>query len=198
MVSFLFPKALTRVLMVYLLFWVLTLTVLPARAAEGVLPGGDFCLSGNEGKRCLSDYKGDVVLLYFGYMTCPDVCPTSLLMLSEAFKGLNTQTKNSTKVLFVTLDPERDQSEGLHNYLSYFNPGFLGLTGDIVQIRRAADQYGVQFQKVPIDSAIGYAIDHSAAIYLINAQGDWLGQFKHQTPVQDIVEGIIYAHQDIK
>jgi len=172
------------------------MTFLAPTCAEEVVPsGGDFCLTSSEGKRCLSDYKGDVVLLYFGYMTCPDVCPTSLLILSEVFKGLDTQTKNSTKVLFVTLDPERDHLEGLNTYLSYFNPRFLGFTGDIVQIKQVADQYGVQFQKVPIDSAVGYAIDHSAAVYLINARGDWLGQFKHQTSVQDIIDGILYAHQ---
>jgi len=163
--------------------------------AEELPVGGEFCLQAIEGERCLSDFRGKVVLLYFGYMTCPDVCPTSLSTLSQALQGLDAQIKNTTHVLFITLDPERDKIAELNAYLSYFSPSFSGLTGDIVTIKQIADRYGVQFQKVPLDSAIGYAIDHSAAVYLINGQGEWLGQFKHLTPPQDIVDGIVYAHQ---
>lgn len=163
--------------------------------AEEPPAGGDFCLQAMEGERCLSDFNGDVVLLYFGYMTCPDVCPTSLSILSQAFQGLDAQTKNSTHVLFVTLDPDRDGLLELNAYLTYFNPRFIGLTGDIVDIKQVADRYGAQFQKVSLDSVIGYAIDHSAAVYLIDGKGKWLGQFKHLTSPQDIVDGIVYAHQ---
>lgn len=178
----------------YLLIGLSCLSLQPA-SAETTPPGGNFCLQGSAGETCLADFKDKVVLLYFGYMTCPDVCPTSLSTLQQVKKGLNAQIKNSTQVIVITIDPERDTIAALNTYLSYFDPSFIGLTGDIVTIKQVADQYGVSYKKTPIDSAIGYAVDHSAAIYIIDRKGQWIGQFKHQTSVQDMIDGIHFVHQ---
>lgn len=135
--------------------------------------GGDFTLLGHDGQqKRLSDYKGKVVALFFGYTHCPDVCPTNLLTMADALKQLGDQA-HQVQVLFVSVDPERDTPQLLANYVPVFDPSFVGLTvqpeheADLVMIKQ---QYKIVSQKVEREDG-GYLVDHSAGIYLIDPDG---------------------------
>ncbi len=166
-----------------------------ASADEKRVFGGEFCLHSIEGEKCLSDFKQKLVLLYFGYTACPDICPTSLAVLTSAYQALPPAVAKEVVMLMVTLDPERDSEQKLADYVHYFHPTMLGLRGDAEQTQNIARQYGASYQKVPLSpSALGYVVDHSASIYLINQEGVLVGQFKHGSSKDDIVAGILYLH----
>lgn len=170
--------------------------VLPVElsAAEQTF-GGNFCLQSAQGSHCLSDHQGRVVLLYFGYTACPDICPTSLQTLSRAFAELPVAFQDKTDMIMVTLDPDRDGLEKLTSYLSFFHPKLIGLTGSALAIDQVVAQYGAKYEKINLSSSeLGYAIDHSASVYLIDPLGNLLGQFRHGAEVADIAQGVVYAH----
>ncbi len=145
------------------------------RQGSDLIPGagGDFTLQSVNGPVSLSDYKGKVVALYFGYMSCPDICPTSLYNLTEAIKLLSPEQAAKVQGIFVSVDFERDTPRALDIFVKGFNPGYVGLTGDNREhIDKIARQYNVIYEKVPLkDSAMGYVIDHSSVIYLIDQRG---------------------------
>jgi protein SCO1 len=135
--------------------------------------GGDFTLKSVKGPVSLNDFKGKVVALYFGYMSCPDICPTSLYGLTEAIKLLKPEQAAQVQGIFVSLDFERDTPRALDIFVKGFNPGYIGLTSDNKeQIDKIARQYNVIYEKVALeDSAMGYVIDHSSVIYIIDQRG---------------------------
>lgn len=155
--------------------------------------GGDFVLYSSRGKFSLKQLRGKVVLLYFGYTKCPDVCPTSLAILTQALNELSEDELKSVQAVFVSVDPKRDDFQVLDEYVSYFHPGLIGLTGSESEIREVAKLYDVQYEEVALEeSAIGYAVDHSALTYLITPNGKLRFMFPHQTPSFVIVEAIRY------
>ena len=119
--------------------------------------------------RTLADFKGHVVLVFFGYVQCPDVCPTILLELSEVRRSLGADGERVTGI-FVTVDPERDTPELLKAYLGNFGPGIVGLRGTPEQAREAAREFNVFYNKVPGKNG-GYTMDHTAGSYLFDAKG---------------------------
>lgn len=135
--------------------------------------GGDFTLTAHDGKAVrLSDFKGKVVVLIFGYTHCPDVCPTNLFTYAEALKQLGEGAKD-VQVLFVSVDPERDTAQLLAQYVPVFNPTFIGLTVDAADqptLDTVKRQYRVVSQKVPRSDG-RYLVDHSAGTYLIDRNG---------------------------
>jgi len=134
--------------------------------------GGDFTLQSSDGPVSLSDYKGKVVVLYFGYAFCPDVCPTSLGLLSQAFRILEQNELDNIQALFISVDPERDTVDKLKKYADAFHPSIKGITGTPIQIADVASRYGASYMKVELpDSALGYAVDHSSRYYLVNREG---------------------------
>lgn len=116
---------------------------------------------------------------FFGYTHCPDVCPTSLSMLAQVMKKLEKDDTLNTlpQVVFVSVDPERDTPELLQNYLPYFHPDFIGLTGDPQQILALTRQLGILYGKAPGENADNYLVDHSAAIILFDPDGDFRAVF---------------------
>lgn len=129
----------------------------------------DLRLTDFNGKpRTLADFRGKVVVLFFGYVHCPDVCPTTLADLRQALEMLGRDA-DRVQVLFVTVDPERDTPAVLAQYVPAFHPSFLGLYGDAAATARTADAFKVQYLKQPTQS--GYNMDHSAGTYLIDAAG---------------------------
>ena len=153
--------------------------------------GGHFVLTGSNGKLGLSDFSGKVVLLYFGYTTCPDICPTNLGNLASAMNQLSAEEQAKVQVLMITVDPERDDQSKMDIYLPYFHPSFKGLTGTPEQIAQVAKQYGAVYQKAAIgEGALGYAVDHSAFTYLINQQGVLATQLPHDTSGEEFVVAI--------
>ena len=150
--------------------------------------GGDFVLQSSEGPVSLSDYKGKVVVLYFGYAYCPDVCPTSLGLLSQALGKLTPQELENVQALFISVDPERDSVEKLKKYADAFHPKIKGITGSPIEIADIASRYGATYMKVEMpNSALGYAVDHSSKYYLINRNGMLNKLVNHGTKPSDIV-----------
>lgn len=131
--------------------------------------GADFHLTDHTGKpRSLADFRGKVVLLFFGYTHCPDICPATLASLAQAMRLLGKDAER-VQVLFVTLDPERDTRELLAQYVPAFHPAFLGLYGDAQATREAASAFGMIYRKQ--DGNNGYTLDHSTGTYLIGTSG---------------------------
>lgn len=152
--------------------------------------GGDFQLTSPDGPVALSDFRGKVVALYFGYTFCPDVCPTSLVALAQAFALLPPHQLEKTKGLFVTVDPERDKLDILKVYVPYFHPALTGLTGSAAQIAEVARRYGVRYMKQQADKDGLYSVDHSSFIALIGPDGKLVTHLPHGTPPQEIARKI--------
>ena len=190
-------------LMALLLAAVIALPVLAEQqtARDGRLPrvadtppGGDFTLHMGGERFSLEDLRGKVVLLYFGYTKCPDVCPTSLSYMTEALNGLEGHEMKKVAGVFVSVDPKRDTPERLKEYVAYFHPSFIGVTGTVKEIARAAKLYGARYAEVELEgSAFGYAVNHSAATYLIGPDGELRFIFPHNTPSEVITEAIRYV-----
>jgi protein SCO1/2 len=133
--------------------------------------GKDFQLTDHNGQpRSLKDFRGKVVVVFFGYTQCPDVCPTSMAELAEAKKLLGSDG-DKVQGLFITLDPERDTPGVLKAYMANFDPGFLALRGTPEQVAAAAKEFKVFFRKVPGQTATSYTMDHSAASFTFDTQG---------------------------
>ncbi len=133
-------------------------------------PAYNFELTDHNGKRVkLSDFtkQGKIVLLFFGYTHCPDVCPMALETMAKVMKKLTPEEAKRVQVLFISVDPERDTTEVLKGYVPYFNPTFIGLRGSEEEIKKTAKEYKAYYRKVEGESAGGYLIDHTATIYLI-------------------------------
>lgn len=121
--------------------------------------------------RTLKDFAGKVVVVFFGFTQCPDVCPTSLAELSEVMKKLGPDA-DRVQVLLVTVDPERDTPEILKQYVTAFDPRFLGLTGTADQIKKTAASFKAYYAKAPSKDGTNYTMDHTAAFYLIDGKGE--------------------------
>lgn len=162
----------------------------PDNRYQPVQLGGEFHGQSIDGDLSLSDFKGKLVLLYFGYTSCPDICPTSLTSMKFAFNELDNDQLNQIQPIFYSVDPERDSLEQLQVYSQFFSPLILGMTGSRQQIDSAIKQYGAYYRMVDQpDSAMGYTVDHSSKIYLIDQQGEFLGSVSHNNPNQ-LVEKI--------
>ena len=149
-------------------------------------PAADFTLDSTLGRPvALSEFRGRPVLLYFGYTTCPDVCPTTLGDLRAAVQALGSDA-DKVQVLFVSVDPERDTVDRLRTYLGAFDPAFVGLTGPLAEVEAIASRFGVFFQKSSVQSAAGYLVDHTSAVLLIDADGALRLMFPYGTTGEQI------------
>jgi protein SCO1/2 len=138
----------------------------------------------------LSEMRGSVVLLFFGYTTCPDVCPTTMAELKQVLSELGETDAARVRVLFVTVDPERDTPERVQEYVNHFNPAFIGLGGSQVELEKIWQAYGVYREIVQSASAAGYTVDHTARVTLIDQQGQLRISFGFDTPVEDMVHDL--------
>jgi len=141
--------------------------------------GGPFQLTDQHGKRVSdADFRGRYMLIYFGYSFCPDVCPTTLQEMSDAFAKLGSK-KSRVVPVFITVDPARDTPHVLKDYLKSFGPEFLGLTGDEKQIAEAARVYRVFIRKHPLPGG-NYSMDHSGVIYLMGPDGRFVTYYEDE------------------
>ena len=137
----------------------------------GAAIGGAFRLTDHNGQqRTPEDFRGKVLVVFFGYTHCPDVCPTTLAQLSLALKKLGKDA-DRVQVVMITVDPERDTPEVLKAYVTALDPRFLGLTGDAAAIADAASQFKVFYQKSSAAGASGYSIDHSSSSFVFDPAG---------------------------
>jgi protein SCO1/2 len=142
------------------------------------------------GSFLLSDQKGKLVLLFFGYTACPDVCPTTLAELKQVMDGLGDSAE-SVQVVFVSVDPGRDTSEKMQKYVDHFNSSFIGLSGTTGDLEKIWRDYGVFREVVQAEnSALGYIVNHTARVTLIDRDGNLRLSYGFQTPVEDIVHDI--------
>lgn len=173
-----------------LLIWILAMRQLADGNSQTATKGGDFTLQSASGPVTLHDLKGKAVLLYFGYTSCPDICPTSLGFTSQALAALDKAELDKVQMLFITVDPERDTLDKLKAYTAYFHPNIMGLSGTPEAIAKAAKLYGVGYARQNTGSAGGYAVDHSAHIYVIAPDGSLFKTLDHGTPPAQVVETI--------
>jgi len=170
-----------------------------AKETGGEIKGGEstafqeinFTLDSPEGALSLKDLRGNVVLIFFGFTSCADVCPISLATISHAFSYLNDNELKMSRSLFISLDPERDTLERLKKYTGYFHPNIIGVTGTMKELSMVTDIYGVKFEKKESpDSALGYVIYHSSKIFVIDPQGQLRKTFPHNIDAQLLVQQI--------
>jgi cytochrome oxidase Cu insertion factor (SCO1/SenC/PrrC family) len=151
--------------------------------------GGPFALIDHTGKpRTAADFQGKLLLVYFGFTYCPDVCPTDLQNIGLALDKLGA-AGNAVQPLFITVDPERDTAAHLADYVPMFHPRLIGLTGDATAIQKAADAYRVYYTKVPLKDG-DYTVDHSAFIYVMGREGQYLGFLPPGTTPERIAEAL--------
>jgi protein SCO1/2 len=174
-------------------FFISSLAMLPlaAHAAAGFTAiditgasiGPDYQLFYGDGKPAsLRDFKGKVVMLFFGFTQCPDVCPTALARAVE-IKRLLGADGNQLQVVFVTVDPERDTAPLLAEYMRAFDPGFVAVRGNLEQTAKAAKDFKIFYRKVPSGSS--YTMDHTALTYVFDANGKIRLAMKHAETAQE-------------
>ena len=146
--------------------------------------GGPFALADPAGRRvALDDFRGKLVLLYFGFASCPDVCPTDLASVGQALRELG-EAADAVQPLFVTLDPQRDTPAVLREYAAAFHPRFVALTGTEAEVRRVATDFKVYYDKVKLPGTGTYTIEHTAYTFLLDREGRFVTLFPPGTPAE--------------
>ena len=149
--------------------------------------GGPFALTDQTGnKRSDSEFRGKLMIVYFGYTFCPDVCPADLMAITQALDALG-RAADGIQPIFITVDPERDDKL-LGDYVAAFHRSLIGLTGSVEEIRKVANAYKAYFVKVPGEREGEYSIDHAGVIYLMGRNGEYLGFMPPQTNPDRLTE----------
>jgi cytochrome oxidase Cu insertion factor (SCO1/SenC/PrrC family) len=149
--------------------------------------GGSFTLTDQDGRtRSDAEFRGKLMVVYFGYTSCPDICPTDLMAISQALDALGSKAEG-VQPIFITVDPERD-TKVLADYVKAFHPSLIGLTGSPDTIRQVANSYKAYYRKVEDKRSDEYSIDHSGVIYLMGRGGEYLGFVPPQTRPDRLIE----------
>lgn len=144
----------------------------------------------------LSDYRGKLSLVFFGYTYCPDICPMTLANVSQAYKTLEAESPDLAQdltVVFVTVDPERDTPERLAEYVPLFNPNFHGVYMPEDELEPVKSAYGVYAEKSQVSAdqtAANYLVDHTAGVYVVDREGYLRALFKHDIPTEDLARDL--------
>lgn len=153
---------------------------------------GQIVLRSADGPVRLSDYSGKIVLMYFGYTFCPDVCPTTLAKVKQALNGLSPEETSQVEVVFVSVDTQRDTYEHLQEYVHVFSPTFIGASGTSSDIDLIAESLGVSYKINPPDADGNYTVDHSSYIYVIDRQGYLVMTWGHDIQPDEITDDLRY------
>lgn len=171
------------------LFWEPELPERPLPAS--ILPaGGEFTLMSASGPVALADYRGKAVLVYFGYTYCPDICPTSLAATAAGLNQLSPEELAQVAVIFISVDPKRDTPARLKEYVEFFHPAIVGVTGTAEEVADVSRRYGVFYAEQKVETAGGYVVDHSSETYVIAPDGRLLGKLPHGAPPEQVVAEI--------
>jgi cytochrome oxidase Cu insertion factor (SCO1/SenC/PrrC family) len=151
------------------------------------LVGGPFTLTDDTGKRVTDkDYRGRYMLVFFGYTSCPDICPAGLQLISAAIENLGSKADRLTPI-FISVDPERDTPQKLAAYVKNFNPRLVGLTGTPEEVAAVAKEYKVYYKKTPnAEQPADYGMDHTSIIYLMDPRGEFVTHFTPTTTVEEM------------
>ena len=153
--------------------------------------GGDFRLTGINGEVSLRDFEGSVVVLYFGFLNCPKVCPTSMGMVTKSLNLLSEQELKQVQAILISVDPERDTYQALANYTRQFHPNILGITGTHQQIDAVKNNYAAYAEIIESQSAdSAYAFRHTSRYFVINQQGKLVDAMRHSTTANELVARI--------
>ena len=168
-----------------------------AKTAMAPAVGGPFSLIDHKGRAVTDlDYRGKLMIVYFGYTSCPDICPTDLHKIGQALDALGEDAVR-VQPLFITMDPERDTVEAMADYVGHVHPNLIGLTGSLEQVKVAAKSYSVYYAKAypegSEEGANNYLLDHMTMTYLMGPDGVLLEILPHSTPVDKLV-GKIRGH----
>ncbi len=161
--------------------------------------GGDFTLpSSLDRPVSLKEFRGQVVLLFFGYTACPDICPTTMVRVQQALKELDPEVEAQVQPLFISVDPERDTPEQLQGYVTYFHPRFIGLTGSLDELKAVAKQYGAFFAKDSrTETAAGYLVAHSGYVYLLDGEGQLRALYRQDAEPSEMADDIATLADDL-
>jgi protein SCO1/2 len=159
---------------------------------DPAVPAPEFSLLSSQGEEySLVSRTGKFVLIFFGYTYCPDVCPTTLYEMKEIKARLKDKAEN-IEFVFISVDPERDTQEQLTQYLASFDGSFFGLTGTTEQLEMVWKDYGVYRDIQETDNSLGYLVDHTSRLYLINSQGELMMTYLYETTLDEIVSDLNY------
>jgi protein SCO1/2 len=143
-------------------------------------PAADFVLTDQDGEPFgKADLAGKVSYLYFGFTNCPNVCPVGLANLAMLNRLLTPEERAKVQIVFISVDPERDTPEVLHDYVPFFDASFVGLTGSAEEIAAMAKDYGVFYNAHPLEGTDDYTVDHSSTVYLLDPRGNLLATYRH-------------------
>ncbi|MBI4761877.1 MAG: SCO family protein [Chloroflexota bacterium] len=154
-------------------------------------PAYNFTLTGAKGQVSLSDFRGKLVLLYFGYTFCPDICPATLANVGQALRLLGDKA-GDVQVIMVSLDPGRDTPAKLAEYVAHFHPSFLGVTGAQEEIDKVASLYGIFYQKTAGSANTDYLIDHTATLLVVDREGYLKLVFPFGVSAEEIADDLKY------
>ena len=156
---------------------------------QDALPGGHFTLKKQDGTIFDSKISNKLMLIYFGFTYCPDVCPTTLIKMADVIDRLGVDS-DSVNSIFISIDPERDKEEVIKDYVSAFHDEIIGLTGSEEQISSVAKDWGVYYQKEDIEGSEDYTVNHLDIIFLANANGEYVDFFPPKIQSALIVEKV--------
>jgi protein SCO1/2 len=165
----------------------------PGHATQGLAgkpTGGDFVLQSAAGPLDTRTLRGKVLLVYFGYANCPDICPASLAAGTQALNALKPDERERTRLIMVSVDPERDTPARLKEYTAYFHPAMVGVTGTPAEIAAVAKAYGAGYVRQPPRPDGGYAVDHSADTYVVAPDGRLAQVIHFAAPAATITEAV--------
>jgi protein SCO1/2 len=162
------------------------LTACSPAPQSGRPTGADFLLQGPAGPVDSHAFRGKLMLVFFGYVHCPDVCPTSLAAMNEVLSGMTPEERAKIQPVLISVDPARDTPESLKNYAAYFHPSLIGVTGTPEQIATIAKAFGAGYVRQPPRSDGSYAVDHSANTYLVGKDGKLAATLPYGAPADDL------------
>lgn len=155
--------------------------------------GAPFTLQAYDGPFSLEDIGDRLALIYFGYTWCPDICPASMVFLAAAMDSLSETQRDQLQPIFISVDPERDTPDRLKAYVDFFEADIIGVTGEADELEALARQYGAFYRRVDMDSAMVYAMDHSADFYLTRNNGEILAILPHAVNVEQLSQTLQVA-----
>lgn len=176
---------LSSVLLALGLFWAGAMYVQEQNAIKPYA----FQLESVDGPVRLSDFKGKMPIVYFGYMYCPDICPTTLALSASALRGLSKEDAQKFQLIFISVDPQRDSLKDLKEYAQYFYPDAIGLSGDEITLKEVTGHYGTYYAKETIkNSSIDYTIAHTTNLYFFDKKGKLSHILKHPQDPDEITQ----------